>query len=47
MQSIIGYINKNKISKNNKYNHENVFKLIVIKLKDIGYLKSLSKTKFL
>ena len=34
MQSIIVYINKNKISKNNKYNHENVFKIIHIKLKD-------------
>ena len=28
MQSIIVYTNKNKISKNNKYNHENIFKII-------------------
>ena len=27
MQSIIVYTNKNKISKNNKYNHENIFEI--------------------
>ena len=39
MQSIIGYINKNKISKNNKYNHENIFK--IIDNKDIDKLLNL------